>query len=271
MSKHSSMKSLAMGLVVVGLSIGTSGCGGGIGQIISSLINLAGGGAGGAPAGPLGAGGNQGPAAPENTPAGGQAAPPPAPLGAQQRPTTPAAPLPATAQDQMNELNTKYGITLRGSVTAQDTAQALTYARAYPPASTQGLSFTYTADRKQQGVLGVWQNSGNSGVSEIYSDLQDVVFHEGTHQVTLAAQNQNTTGAIGQKVVDASKAAGGGTIPSNCITRSYARTNDAEFMAEFFTGLRSLENGLQTKFTLSDGTYNPPENIRVIARQIWAQ
>lgn len=267
MAKHNkAMKTLALALTVTTFSIGSSGCGGGIGQIISKLINLAGGGGGG---GPLGGGGNQGAAGPENTPPNGQGAPQPAPLGGQQRGGT-TTPLTGTAAEQAKELKDKYGITLRGSVTDQDTAQALTYARAYPPASTNGLSFTFAAQRKQQGVLGVWQNSGRSGVSEIYSDILDVVFHEGTHQVTLANQNLGTTGAVGRRVVEAAKQSGGGQIPANCITRSYARTNDEEFMAEFFTGLRSLENGLQTRFTLGGGTFNPPENVRVIARQIWA-
>ena len=162
-------------------------------------------------------------------------------------------------------------ITLRGSVTELDVAQALTFARAFPPAASNGLSFTFTAQRKSQGVLGVWQNSGQTGVSEIYSTILDVIFHEGVHQVTLANQNRQTTGAIGREVVAAAKQPGGGQIPSNCITRSYARTNDPEFMAEFFTGLRSLENGLQTRFTLGGGTFNPPENVRAIARRIWAE
>lgn len=269
LSANKAMKTIVLAVSVSALAIGTNGCGGGVAEILGAIINLAGGAA--APAGALGAGGNQGVGAPETTPGIGQAAPAPAPLGNQQRPGTQTTPLPATAQEQRNELTTKYGITLRGSVTENDCAQALTFARAYPPAATRGLSFTYTADRKQQGVLGVWQNSGQSGVSEIYSDLLDVVFHEGTHQVTLANQNEGTTGTIGRNTVAAAKQAGGGTIPSNCITRSYARTNDEEFMAEFFTGLRSLENGLQTRFTLGGGTFNPPENVRAIGRQIYAQ
>lgn len=268
MMKHKkSMKTLALFVGVGVFSIGANGCGGGLGQIISSLINLAGGGGAG---GPLGAGGNQGVGGAEGVPPGGQAAPPPAPVGSQQR-GTPPPPLPATAQEQLSEIQTKYRVTLRGSYNEQDVANTLTSLRAYPPERAFDLSFTFTAERRQQGVLGVWQNRGASGQSEIYSGLIDVVFHEFTHQVTLANQNGQTSGAVGEQVVAAAKQAGGGEIASNCITRSYARTNEPEFMAEFFTGLRSLENGLQTRFTLSGGTFNPDENVRAVARRIWAQ
>jgi hypothetical protein len=262
---HKIMKSLALAMGFMVLSFGLDGCGGGIGAIIQQLINLAGGGQG-APGGDLGAGGGVGPAAPE-TP-GGQGAPEPNPTPGQgTQPTAPQQPLTGTAQEHLNELQTKYGIAMRGSYTAQDIANTLTSARHYKPENTQGLSFTWTAQRRQSGVLGVWESSGRS---EIYSSLIDVVFHEMTHHITLFGRNSGSSGAVGRAVVASAKQTGGGSIPTNCITRSYARTNDAEFRAEFFTGLASLERGLQTRFTLSGGTFRPPENVRAQARNIWA-
>jgi len=264
------MRTLGLVVTVALFSVTLDGCAGGLQQILGQLINLGGGAT--AAGGALGAGGNLGAAAPEATPATGQGAPAPAPLGAQQLPTGTPAALPASSQDQLNELTTKYGITLRGAYNDTNVANTLTYARAYPPAATQGLSFTYTAQRVQQGVLGVWQNSGATGQSEIYSDLIDVQFHEGSHQITLADQNQSTGVAIGEQTYQAAVQAGDGTSPADsCITRDYARSNSAEFKAEFFTGLRTIENGLPTQFTTSGGTFNPPENVRAIARKIWAQ
>jgi hypothetical protein len=259
------MKVLALGMSLLALSFGIDGCGGGIGQIISTLINLAGGGGAGGLGG-LGGGGGQGPAAPEGS--GGQGAPEPNPLpnGAGVRPVPPPQ-LPAGAQAQITELRDKYGIQLRGSPTEQDVANTLTSARHYRPENTRGLSFTFTAQRRSSGVLGVWESSGQS---EIYSGLLDVVFHEMTHHITLFPNNSQSSGAQGRAMLAQAKQSGGGQIPTNCITRSYARTNDAEFRAEFFTGLASLERGLTTRFTLSGGTFNPPENVRAAGRQIWA-
>jgi hypothetical protein len=257
----------AVAMILVGLIAGSQGCAGGqgLGGILSGLVDLTGRGAGGAAAGPLGAGGGLGPGAPEATggiPAPGGLGLPPSGNG--QR--TPPQSLPSgPVADLTNELATKHGITLRGSPTETDVRNVLISARQYRPEETRGLRISYTDSRRNSGVLGVWSN----GNSEIYSSMLDVVFHEMTHHITLF-RNNGRSRSIGQQTVAAAREAGSGRIPSNCITRSYAQSNTAEFMAEFFTGLAGLERGVPLRFTIRNGTYNPPESVRAAARQIYA-
>lgn len=226
---------------------GLAGGGGGSG------INLGGGGAGGS--------GGIGPGAPENTPQlpfPGAGTPPPAGAGQRQ-------PFPQVGvQDGANELRAKHGITVRGSPTAQDMSNTLLAARQYYPQETNGLSINYTASRRSSGILGVWSN----GDCNIYSTKLDVVFHEMTHHITLFGRNSRSRG-IGSQTYSAASQAGGGRPASSCITRSYAQSNSAEFRAEFFTGLAAIERGLPMTFTIQNRSFNPPANVRAIARAIY--
>ena len=62
---------------------------------------------------------------------------------------------------------------------------------------------------------------------------------------------------------------GGGGPAQNTITRSYAQTNPSEWKAEFFTGLAGLERGVPLQFTLRNNRFNPSENVRALARQLY--
>ncbi len=53
------------------------------------------------------------------------------------------------------------------------------------------------------------------------------------------------------------------------IPRSYARKNQYEFWAEFFTYLREKEKGIEGGYYCSP-SFNPPEDIRVVARELFA-
>jgi hypothetical protein len=260
------IESLALAMSLF-LAVGIDGCGGAPEDIVSQLINLANSGGTGQTGVTTGGGGNQGAAQPETTPGQATPEPNPVPAGDRQRPQSPAGTLPQGVQAQLAELAQTYGIQVRGTYTDEDVANTLTSARHYNPANTQGLTFTFSAERRTSGVLGFWASNGQG---EIYSSAIDVVFHEMTHHITEFRNNSGTSGRIGTQVVAAAQEAGGGTIPSNCITRAYARTSIKEFRAEFFTGLATVERGLPTRFTLSAGTFDPPENVRALARQVWA-
>jgi hypothetical protein len=162
----------------------------------------------------------------------------------------------------------RYGIVVRGDVSEKDVQNVMEFARHYRPEETNGLVMTFVPQqsRRSSGVLGVWSSSGQS---QVYSELLDVVFHEGTHHITKFGRNRRSVG-IGNQVYRAAANQGGGRPPENTITRSYAQTNQAEFMAEFFTGLAALERGLRTRFTVRSNNFNPPEDVRTIARTIYA-
>jgi hypothetical protein len=199
------------------------------------------------------------PAAPGTTPMPGATTGPPAGAGARPQ---------AVAADQAANVNelAKFGVQVRGAFTGQDVANTLNWARSYRPEETAGVTFTFAANRRASGVLGVWSSTGQS---QIYSGLQDVVFHEGSHHITLYRRNTRSR-AIGNQVYQAALQAGGGQPVASTITRSYARSSDAEFKAEFFTGLAGLERGVNLGFTRGSGAFNPPENIRQLARPIYA-
>lgn len=214
-------------------------------------------GKGGLPATP----GPTGPAQPESTPRLPTPQPAAPPSGPQAR-----QPLPQVGLEEgVNELKTKHNIVVRSSYTARDIQQTLMSARQYKPEETAGLNISFSQTRRGSGVLGVWNQAGQS---QIYGTALDVVYHEMSHHITLFGRNARTR-QIGRQIVEAARQAGGGKIPASCITRSYATTNTSEFLAEFCTGMAALERGLPMSFTVRNGSFNPPESVRKVARPIF--
>lgn len=240
---------------------------------VDHLLGCGNGGAGRGQAAGLGRGGNAGgqgrggaagganaPGAPGNSGLPGAPGGPPA--GSGLRPQAP----PADLATGVNELSQTFGVQVRGSYNKKDVDQTLVWARSFRPDETRGVTFTFTAQRRESGVLGVWNSLGQS---QIYSGRQDVVFHEGVHHITLFGRNQRSRALANQVFNAAVQEGGGGTPAGNTITRSYAQTNPSEWKAEFFTGLAGLERGVPLLFTLRNNSFNPSANVRAVARQLY--
>lgn len=244
------------------VTLGDGGCaGGGIQNLLSGLVNLTG--LGGALGG-LGTGGGRGPAAPEGPnriPSPGAGSAPPS--GSNQRAQVPSG----DVAQLVKELQDQHGITVRGNYTQQDLQYCLMSARDFKPEDTANLDITYTGDNIDSGVLGV---TSSDGECEIYSSIPDVIHHEMTHHVTIYEGNPRGQ-QMGDQLVQTAEQAGGGQIPDSCITRDYATTNDAEFIAEFETGLAGMERGYPLEFTYENGAWGPPESVKAAGRALFSQ
>ncbi|MBI4860236.1 MAG: hypothetical protein HY815_08230 [Candidatus Riflebacteria bacterium] len=257
-SKSLKIAALLVALAIV-LPLGGQGCGnsgGLLSGLLSGLVNLGGGGGLG---GAIGTGGGFGPGSPENTgsiPGPGAGTAPPSGVNARQPPQVGTD---AGAQ----ELQQKHGIAIRGAYTQTDVQNTLMCAQQYRPEETNGVEIEFSSGRSGSGVLGMW----SGGRIEIYGEDIDVILHELSHHITLTGSNRSSSTA--DQVIAAARQAGGGQIPSSCITRDYATTDEAEFIAEFLTGLAGLERGVPLTFTIQNGYFNPPESVRQVARQIY--
>ena len=181
------------------------------------------------------------------------------------------APYPDPARARQ-ELESGWGIRVRGAVLLQDWAHLLLFARTHRPSETRGLIFEFAAQRgDSQGNLGEWNDF--DGTATIRGTRADTVFHEGTHHVLEFAGNDRGR-RIGAMIVAAARRAGNGRIPLSCVTRAYALRGVAsqdhgEFLAELITGLACVELGIPGGITLVNPSFDPPEEVRRLVRALW--
>jgi len=175
-----------------------------------------------------------------------------------------------TAQSAITELSGR-GIKVSGSYTDEVLKNTLICARQLKTANTKSMSVNFTGGKGSSGILGVWSN----GRIVIYaSDEPTAILHEMCHHATLySSSSQGET--VGQNVMNWVQSNMGGSLdswPASVITGSYARTNEAEFQAEFFSVLRVMDLSLKWDYlaeNASSGSFNPPAALRTIAADFY--
>ena len=199
-------------------------------QLTQTIIQLSGlnGGGGGSFLPPIN-GGSSGPGPANPGFPGGTTKPPTQPWTNQQQP-----PLPASAQEALNELTNKYGIKMSGRYGEYDVKNALNCARLYKPEFTRQLVIRYSGRGFRGGIAGTWENYGAGGLINLYDTKgPSTTAHEMMHHVALASNNRSTSLRKTQEMI-------GKYLPQrsprraarNLIPTNYAMTNDDEWIAE---------------------------------------
>ncbi len=167
----------------------------------------------------------------------------------------------------LSELREKYNIRVSGQFDERAVQNVLWAARQYRPEDVGNLSIYYNGERRNRGVMGVYSPSGNIN---IYDPVRlHTVFHEMTHHVTLYRTHTRPK-EIANKVARMVPPQDGTLQQAHpaYIPRSYARTNIAEFWAEFFTYFREKETGVNGGYPCYRGFLNPqvhPDQADTIA------
>lgn len=198
---------------------------------------------------------------PTNPPAPGNDNPPPGGVGGPPD-------LPDSVDDQAREIRERYGITMKGYPTERDVENLLVACRQFRPEETSNVTINYSRGNRSGGVMGCYSPSGRM---EIYDHRNlHTVFHELAHHITLYPRNSRARG-IAEDVARKTPPVNGSLqqTPARYIPRSYARKNTAEYWAEFFTYLREKERGLRGGYPCSR-YFDPPDDLRQVARQIYA-
>ena len=187
------------------------------------------------------------------------------PSGPNNLPPTEVASL--AAQTAITELAGR-GITISGSYTDDVVRNTLICARQLKKEDTRNMKINFTS-RSPSGVLGYW---ASSQITIYAPDKPTAILHEMCHHVSW-----RTGSKVGDQVVEWIKSNYGvgedlDTWPDAVITDGYARTNYAEFRAEFFSVLRVMDLKLNWEWlaeNASSGKFNPPAALRQIAANFY--
>jgi len=201
------------------------------------------------------------------------AAPPPPNSLATEPPSAPGSTTPPpemSGNEKLQILRDTYGIIVSGTYGDHELNNLLLAAQQYRPEETATLNVYFAPGNTSRGIMGCY-SPGSIGRMEIYDhNYFHTVHHELVHHITLYPRNRRAR-AIAMEVAQRTPPEQGSLLEADprYIPSNYARVNTYEFWAEFFSHLREMEKGYRGGYPRSP-YFNPPEDIRQIARQVYA-
>lgn len=196
-------------------------------------------------------------------PGGDEDTAPPQSPGTQQ----PGPTMPGSAQAMLSEIRSKYGVPVSGRYNAEHVKKLWVSLAQYRPEETRGVRVNFVNNGGNRGVAGLYSWGGSTSTITIYSGGFHTIHHELAHHMTLFYRN-NRCNQIAKQTITAAKG-GYGRLMTSCIPSGYSLTNYKEWWAEFFSFFREKDRRIYGQESCR-ASFNPPENVRQIARQIYA-
>lgn len=176
------------------------------------------------------------------------------------RPT--ATPTPAPGAGIRDELKNKYRVTISGAGADTTALQTVLDAvKQFNPQEVGPLHVDITAENRQSGVLGVyWSDRPPQGQIILYNNRHfHVALHEVAHHMTLVKRVD-----VSRRVTSTVAPGGINNVSVRNTPSRYAKTNEAEFLAEWVSSVREKERNLPQGVGFMLPTFNPePTGIQV--------